>query len=80
MSTASNPYKMVSEPTGDRLQIGGEETDQMVMLRCVAPELPPRKLVGGEAAQKWVGHGGMACDFLSELPDKLARRHGWGVR
>ena len=80
MSTASNAYKMVSAPTGDRLQIGGEEIDQMVMLRCVAPELPPRKPAGGEAAQKWVGHGGMACDFLSELPDKLARRHGWGVR
>ena len=74
------PHLRVRSPIRDRLQIGGEETDQMVMLRCVAPDLPPRELPYSEASQKRVGHGRMGLDFLSELPGKLAGRHGAATR
>src|SRR5713226_4010767 len=74
------PHLGVRRPRRDRLQIGGEEPDQMVMLRGVAPDLPAREPASGEASQKWVGHGRMGLDLRSELPDKLAGSHGGGAR
>ena len=74
------PHLRVRSPIRDRLQIVGEEADQMVMLGRVAPDLPPRELPCREASQKRVGHGRMGLDFLSELPGKLAGRHGRGTR
>ena len=74
------PHLRVRSPIRDRLQIGWKETDQMVMLRRVPPDLPPCEPACGKASQKRVGHGRMGGDLLSELLDKFARRHGCGTR
>src|SRR5438552_18791398 len=57
------PHLRVGRPTHDRVEIGGEGTDQTVMLRRNPPNLPPRAPAGGEVPQKCEDQGRMDPDL-----------------